>query len=76
MNRADSTGGFDPEMLNRALGRVPEHVVSSGGPLVVAANNEGLPFVLKDPSAQISRDITKMASMLIGAATPAATARR
>ena len=76
VNRADSTGGFDPEMLNRALGRVPEHVVSSGGPLVVAANNEGLPFVLKDPSAQISRDIMKMASMLIGAATPAATARR
>ena len=27
VNRADSTGGFDPEVLTRALGRVPEHHV-------------------------------------------------
>jgi pilus assembly protein CpaE len=67
VNRSDSTGGFDPEMLNQALGRVPEHAVTSGGALVVRANNEGIPFVLADPSAQISQDIVRAASGLVGA---------
>lgn len=72
VNRADSTGGFDPEVLNRALGRVPEHHVSSGGALVVRANNEGIPFVLADPSAQISQDITRTAGELMAATGAAA----
>ena len=55
VNRADSTGGFDPETLSRALGRVPEHTVSSGGALVVRANNEGIPFVLADPRRRSAR---------------------
>jgi len=67
VNRSDSTGGFDPEVLNQALGRVPEHAVTSGGALVVRANNEGIPFVLADPSAQISQDIVRAASDLVGA---------
>jgi pilus assembly protein CpaE len=66
VNRADSTGGLDPEVLNRALGRVPEHSVSSGGGLVVSANNEGIPFVLADPAAAISQDIMRAASELAG----------
>jgi pilus assembly protein CpaE len=74
VNRADSTGGFDPEVLNRALGRVPEHQVSSGGALVVRANNEGIPFVLADPDAQISQDITRTAAELM--ARPAVSAAR
>ncbi len=75
VNRADSTGGFDPETLSRALGRVPEYSVSSGGALVVRANNEGIPFVLADPSAQISQDITRVAAELVGR-VPAATSQR
>jgi pilus assembly protein CpaE len=67
VNRSDSTGGFDPEVLNQALGRVPEHAVTSGGALVVRANNEGIPFVLADPSAQISQDIVRAATDLVGA---------
>jgi pilus assembly protein CpaE len=66
VNRADSTGGFDPEVLNRALGRVPEHTVTSGGALVVRANNEGIPFVLADPAATISQDVVRTASALVG----------
>jgi pilus assembly protein CpaE len=66
VNRADSTGGFDPDVLNQALGRVPEHTVASGGALVVRANNEGIPFVLADPSAQISQDLARAASDLLG----------
>ena len=75
VNRADSTGGIDPETLSRALGRTPEHQVTSGGALVVRANNEGIPFVLADPSAQISQDVMRTASELIGRAAPAAARR-
>jgi pilus assembly protein CpaE len=76
VNRADSSGGFDPEVLNRALGRTPEHHVNSGGALVVRANNEGIPFVLADPSAQISQDVVRVAGALIGQTAPAAATGR
>jgi pilus assembly protein CpaE len=75
VNRADSTGGFDPDVLVRALGRTPEHTISSGGALVVHANNEGIPFVLADPSAQISRDLVRTATELLGRQAPAAARR-
>ena len=66
VNRADSTGGFDPQVLADALGRQPEHSVSSGGELVVRANNEGIPFVLADPEARISQDVFRIAGELVG----------
>lgn len=75
VNRADSTGGIDPEVLSRALGRSPEHQVTSGGALVVRANNEGIPFVLADPSAQISQDVNRTATELMGRVAPAAARR-
>ena len=67
VNRSDSPGGIDPNDLHRALGRVPEHEVVSDGPLVVKSNNEGVPFVLADASAQVSRDIGRVAAELLGA---------
>jgi Flp pilus assembly CpaE family ATPase len=75
VNRADSTGGIDPKTLSQALGRVPEHHVGSGGALVVQANNEGIPFVLADPSAAISQDVARTASELVGRGMPAASRR-
>ena len=60
--------GIAAEDLARALGRVPEHTIVSDGMLVVQANNEGLPFVLANPDAPISRDIAKIAAELVGAA--------
>jgi pilus assembly protein CpaE len=68
VNRADSPGGIDPDDLQRALGRVPEHRVMSDGQLVVRSNNEGVPFILANPSAPISQDVMRVASELIGAA--------
>jgi len=68
VNRADSPGGIQPEDLQRALGRVPEHSVVSDGPLVVRANNEGVPFVLANPTAPVSHDIARLANELLGAA--------
>jgi pilus assembly protein CpaE len=75
VNRADSTGGIDPETLSRALGRVPEHAVSSGGALVVKANNEGIPFVLADASAGISQDLMRVATELVGRGAAVAARR-
>ena len=66
VNRADSPGGIDPAALEQALGRVPEHSVVSDGPLVVRSNNEGVPFVLANPSAPVSQDIARIASELLG----------
>ncbi|HET7028421.1 MAG TPA: response regulator [Candidatus Limnocylindrales bacterium] len=76
VNRADSAGGIAAEELQRALGRVPEHYVVSDGRLVVQANNEGVPFVLAEPDAEISRDVVRTAGELTGAPAMAAVAGR
>lgn len=75
VNRADSSGGIAIEDLARALGRVPEHTIVSDGKLVVQCNNDGLPFVLVNPDAPISRDIEKIAAEVAGAA-PVGAGRR
>ena len=49
VNRADSTGGFDPETLSRALGRVPEHSVSSGGRAGRPGEQRGHPVRARGP---------------------------
>jgi pilus assembly protein CpaE len=76
INRADSPGGIDPAELERALGRVPEHSVVSDGRLVVQSNNEGVPFVIANPEAAISKDIVRVASELINAGRVATAAGR
>ena len=76
INRADSAGGIDPADLERALGRVPEHRIVSDGRLVVQSNNEGVPFVLAEPDAPISRDVVQVAEDLLGVRTPAVAGRR
>jgi pilus assembly protein CpaE len=76
VNRADSAGGIQPEDLQRALGRVPEHRVVSDGQLVVRSNNDGVPFILANPSAPVSQDIARTASELLGAARLAVAAGR
>jgi pilus assembly protein CpaE len=76
VNRADSPGGIDPLDLERALGRVPEHQVMSDGRLVVQSNNEGVPFVLASPDAQISKDVMRIAGELLNSGRVAAAAGR
>ena len=75
VNRADSAGGIRPDDLARALGRTPDYSVVSDGKLVVQSNNEGVPFVLASPEAEISRDVTSMAAGLLEAPAPAAARR-
>jgi pilus assembly protein CpaE len=67
VNRADSPGGIEPVDLERALGRIPEHRVISDGILVVQSNNEGVPFVIANPSAPISQDLHRVAAELLAA---------
>ena len=77
VNRADSSGGIQADDLHRALGRVPEHHVVSDGQLVVRSNNEGVPFVLADPSAAVSQDLARTASeLLVGPRVPVGAGRR
>ncbi|HEY0443156.1 MAG TPA: response regulator [Candidatus Limnocylindrales bacterium] len=76
INRSDSPGGINPEDLARALGRVPEHSVVSDGKLVVQCNNEGVPFVLANPNAAISRDVTRLASDVLAVVRTPVGARR
>ena len=75
VNRADSAGGIRPDDLARTLGRAPDHSIVSDGKLVMESNNQGVPFVLASPEAQISRDISSMATALLGAPAPAAARR-
>ena len=60
------------------LGRVvlvhAKDEVVSDGRLVVEANNQGIPFVLADPTARVSQDLARMAQALTaptGTAPPA-----
>jgi pilus assembly protein CpaE len=64
LNRADSTGGFSKADVEEALNRKIDHEVVSDGRLVMAANNEGVPFVLASPDAPISKGIQEMAQAL------------
>jgi len=75
VNRADSSGGIRADDLARALGRRPEHSIPSDGLLVVQSNNEGLPFVLANPGAQISQDVVKIATVLMATRQPVAARR-
>ncbi len=75
VNRADSSGGIDETDLARALGRVPEHRVVSDGRLVIQSNNEGVPFVLANPDAPVSRDVVRVAAELGVARVPAGSRR-
>ncbi len=69
LNRADSNGGIDPASLAAALGREPEFRLSSAGALVVESNNQGIPFVLAEPAAQISAEMARIATDLMALAS-------
>jgi pilus assembly protein CpaE len=64
LNRSDSTGGFSKADVEEALNRKIEHEVVSDGKLVIAANNEGVPFVLANPDAPVSQGVRAMAASI------------
>ncbi|HEX6474743.1 MAG TPA: response regulator [Candidatus Limnocylindria bacterium] len=64
LNRSDSTGGISKADVETALGSAIDFELVSDGRLVVAANNEGVPFVSGSPDAPISQGIRHIASSL------------
>ena len=66
LNRADSAGGLTIDDVRRALGRQPDYAVVSDGMLVIQSNNEGVPFVLANPAAAISQDMSRMVGAVLG----------
>ena len=73
INRADAVGGLRPDQLRRALGRAPDHVVASDWQLVSSSNQEGVPFVVARPEAQVSRDILALGVSVMTVVGAAAT---
>jgi pilus assembly protein CpaE len=74
LNRAGAPGSIDPRLIVEQLGRRPDFTLPSDGRLVVEANNQGIPFVLVDPSAQVSVDVGRMANAFVGPKAPLAGA--
>jgi pilus assembly protein CpaE len=64
LNRSDSTGGITKADAEAALGRTIDYELVSDGRLVVAANNEGVPFVSGTPDAPISQGLKRIADSL------------
>ena len=64
LNRSDSTGGFSKADVEEALNRRIDHEVVSDGKLVIASNNEGVPFVLANPDAPVSQGVRAMAASI------------
>jgi pilus assembly protein CpaE len=64
LNRSDSTGGISKADLESSLGASVDYEIVSDGRLVVAANNEGVPFVSGSPDAPISQGLRTLAASL------------
>ena len=65
LNRADASGGISKNDLQEALGQPIDFEIVSDGRLVLAANNEGVPFVLSSPEAPISQGVRQLAAALV-----------
>jgi pilus assembly protein CpaE len=76
VNRSDASGGVDPRSLADVLGRAPDWHLVSDGRLVVEANNQGVPFVLADPNAEISQGMMHIAASLVAPPVPAGAMAR
>ena len=64
LNRSDALGGFDKGDVEQALGRKIDFELVSDGHLVLAANNEGVPFVTSSPEAPISQGVQRISASL------------
>jgi pilus assembly protein CpaE len=64
LNRSDSTGGISKADVEASLGGTIDYEIVSDGRLVLAANNEGVPFVSGSPDAPISQGVKRLADSL------------
>jgi pilus assembly protein CpaE len=64
LNRSDASGGITRDEVEEILGQHIDFEIVSDGHLVLAANNEGVPFVAASPEAQISKGVRSIAAAL------------
>jgi pilus assembly protein CpaE len=74
LNRADSSLGIRIADVEHSIGRKVDHTIVSDGRSVVYALNRGVPFFLSNREAQVSQDILRLATSVVGerATAPAA----
>jgi pilus assembly protein CpaE len=72
LNRADSTLGIRVSDVEHSIGRKVDHTIVSDGRSVVYALNRGVPFFLSNREAQVSQDVLRLATAIVGEARVAA----
>jgi pilus assembly protein CpaE len=66
LNRADSSLGIRVTDVENSIGRKVDHTIVSDGRSVVYALNRGVPFFLSNREAEVSQDILRLASAVVG----------
>ena len=69
LNRADSSLGIRVADVEHSIGRRVDHTIVSDGRSVVYALNRGVPFFLSNREAQVSQDVLRLASAVVGTRT-------
>ncbi len=69
LNRADTSLGIRVADVEHSIGRRVDHTIVSDGRSVVYALNRGVPFFLSNREAQVSQDLLRLASAIVGAST-------
>jgi pilus assembly protein CpaE len=72
LNRADSRGGIRVQDVEQILQRGFAAEIVSDGRLTTHSLNEGVPFVMSNPEAQISQHLVELARTLSGISASAA----
>ena len=72
LNRADSSLGIRVADVEHSIGRRVDHTIVSDGRSVVYALNRGVPFFLSNREAQVSQDVLRLASAVVGSKEPVA----
>jgi len=73
LNRADSTLGIRVADVEHSIGRKVDHTIVSDGRSVVYALNRGVPFFLSNREAQVSQDVLRLATAVVGTAPATAS---
>jgi pilus assembly protein CpaE len=66
LNRADTTLGIRVADVEHSIGRKVDHTIVSDGRIVVYALNRGVPFVLSNRESQVSQDVLRLATSIVG----------
>ena len=66
LNRADTTLGIRDADVEHSIGRKVDHTIVSDGRAVVYALNRGVPFVLSNRESQVSQDVLRLATAIVG----------